>query len=70
MNFKRWGFGIGVLNIDGQERVVVFGGYNEEGIFLKSVEVYNAQTQKWKLTNIELSELGSSFGFMTIKSQP
>ena len=50
--------------------MVVFGGINTEDDYLKSVEVYNAQTQKWKLTNIELSELGSSFGFMTIKSQP
>ena len=24
--------------------------------YLKSVEMYNAQTQKWELTNIELSE--------------
>ena len=73
MNSKRIGHGIGVLNIDGQERVVVFGGFVYENpltIFLNSVEAYNAQTQKWELTKIELSEAKAGFGFMTITSQP
>ena len=70
MNSKRGEHGIGVLNIDGQERVVVFGGYNSEDVYLKSVEVYNAQTQRWERTNIELSEAKAEFGFMTIKSRP
>ena len=72
MNSKRGGHGIGILNIEGMERVVVFGGvyHDSEWIYLKSVEMYNAETQKWELTNIELSEAKGSFGFMTIKSQP
>ena len=51
-----------------------FGGTNEDDdynrIRLKSIEVYNAQAQKWELSNIELSEAKADFGFMTIKSQP
>ena len=69
MNSKRRSHGIGVLNIEGQESVTVFGGYKSRN-YLKSVEVYNAQTQKWELTNIELSEEKYDFGFMTIKNQP
>ena len=69
MNSTRAYHGIGVLNIDRQERVVIFGGQDYSS-YLKSVEVYNAQTQKWETTNIELSEARSGFGFMTIKSQP
>ena len=69
MNSKRASHGIGVLNIDSQERIVVIGG--ENGLVrLESVEVYNSQTQKWELTNIELSEAKTQFGFLTIKSQP
>ena len=70
MKSKRAYHGIGVLNIEGHERVVVFGGQSSLSSYLKSVEVYNAQTQKWELTNIELSEAKKNFGFMTIKSQP
>ena len=71
MNSKRANHGIGVLIIEGHERVVVFGGYSPGDGYLKSVEMYNAQTQKWELNrNIELSEAKSWFGFMTIKSQP
>ena len=69
MNSKRASHGIGVLNVDSQERLVVIGG--EKGyVRLESVEVYNSQTQKWELTNIELSEAKTQFGFLTIKSQP
>ena len=76
MNSKRKGHGIGILIIDGQERVTVFGGSEsystDKHVYsdLKSVEVYNAQIEKWELTNIELSEPKSGIGFMTIKSQP
>ena len=70
MNSKRAVHGIGVLNIKGHERLVVFGGEGENYNYLKSVEGFNAQTQKWELTNIELSEAKKDFGFMTIKSQP
>ena len=70
MNSKRRGHGIGVLSIDRQEIVVVFGGKESDYSLLKSVEVYNAQARKWETTNIELSEAKSDFGFMTIKSQP
>ena len=70
MNSKRYKHGIGLLTIDGHERLVVLGGYNLINNYLKSVEMYHAQTQKWELTNIELSGAKAYFGFMTIKSQP
>ena len=68
MNSKRTRHGIGVLAIKGHEIVVVLGGYTGNE-YLKSVEMYNAQTQKLDLTNIELSEEKAWFGFMAIKSQ-
>ena len=70
MNSTRGYHGIGVLNIEGQEKIVVLGGSESLSSQLKSVEFYNVQTQKWELTNIELSEPKDQFGFMTIKSQP
>ena len=70
MNSKRCYHGIGVLNIEGHEKIIVLGGTERYLSTLKSVEMYNAQTQKWEFTNIELSEAKEEFGFMTIKSQP
>ena len=70
MNAKRADHGIGVLNIDGQERVVVFGGCSHQGVYPKIVELYNAQAPKWEPTNVELGVGRIEFGFMTIKSQP
>ena len=73
MNSKRYKHGIGVLDIDGQERIVVFGGSFFDGEklhYLKSVEVYNAKTQKWERTSMALSKGKYQFGFLTIKGQP
>ena len=70
MNSKRHYHGIGVFNMDGGERVAVFGGQDGEFNYLNSVEFYNAQTQKWKITDVELNEAKYDFGFVTIKSQP
>ena len=70
MKFKRSGHGIGVLNIEGKERIVVYGGRDSQFSLLKSVEFYDAKMKQWKPTNIELSEAKDEFGFMTIKSQP
>ena len=69
MNSRRLAHGIGVLNIDNLDRVAVFGGFDGTD-YLKSVEMYNHQTQTWELTNFELSEGKCAFGFMTIKNVP
>lgn len=71
MHFIRADHGIGILNIDNHDRVVVFGGSKDEyGNNLKSVEVFNTQSEKWEISNIELSEARSEFGFLTIKNNP
>ena len=69
MNSKRCRHGIGILNINNQERIVIFGGKNDDD-YLKTVEVYNTQAQNWELSNITLIEARESFGFLTIKSWP
>ena len=45
MNSKRLNHGMGVVTINGEERLAVFGGHdgNDE---LDSVELYNSQTGK------------------------
>ena len=68
MNFKRRLHGIGILTLDGEDQVMaVFGGQDENYDKLDSVEVYDQETQKWKMTDIKLSHARTSFGFLTVK---
>ena len=67
MNTKRAFHGMGVITINGEERLAVFGGNSCSGTWLDSVELYNSQTQKWETTTIKLNQPNSSFGFLTVK---
>ena len=75
MNSIRHEHGMGVLTINGEDRLVVFGGYDGKvndslefaGKPLDTVEVYNTKTKKWETLDIKLKEPKHSFGFMTIK---
>merc|ERR1712174_80644 len=68
MNFKRAVHGIGILTLDGEHQVAIFGGYDENGDELDSVEVYDQETQKWTIrTDMKLSQARANFGFLTIK---
>ena len=66
MNSKRCDHGIGVIAINGQERLAVMGGENEEK-WLDSVEIYNARTEKWETTDMKLKDPSVSFGVLSVK---
>ena len=66
MNFKRVGHGMGVITINGDERIAVFGGYDGRNE-LDSVELYNTQTEIWETADFKLREARSSFGFLKIQ---
>ena len=66
MNYKRAAHGIGVVTINGEDRLAVFGGLDERNYF-DSVEFYNTHTEKWEMTDFTLSEAKYGFGFLTIK---
>ena len=65
MNSNRAGHGIGVVTINGKDRLAVFGGY-DGGNYLDSVELYNTETEKWEMTDFKLSEAKSGFSFLTV----
>ena len=68
MNVQRSDHGMGVVTINGEERLAVLGGYNFIcGLFLDSVEVYNTQTGEWETTDIKLKEANAIFGFLCVK---
>ena len=66
MNLERSWHGMGVVTINGEERLAVFGGNNGES-WHDSVELYNNQTGKWETTNITMKEANSEFGFLSVK---
>jgi len=69
MNSERTDHGMGVVTINGEERLAVFGGFdgNDENDDLDSVEVYNIQTEEWDSTDIKLKEAKRGFGFLSVK---
>ena len=66
MNFIRSGHGMGVITINGEEKLAVFGGFTSS-YFSDSVEVYNTQTEKWDITDIKLNNPKENSGFLTVK---
>ena len=66
MNSERYGHGMGVLTIEGEDRLAVFGGF--DGLTrLDTVELYNAKTEKWEPSDIKLNAKKYSFGYLTVK---
>ena len=57
---------MGIVTINGKDRLAVFGGHNGENR-LDSVELYNPQTEKWEMADFKLSESKSAFSFLTVK---
>ena len=68
MNFERWLFGIGILNLENKDRVVVFGGMGQNYVSMNTVEVYIAENDTWQVIDIELQVENYQFGFLTIKN--
>ena len=66
MNSKRYGHGMGVVTINGEEKLAVFGGYDGNNYF-DSVELYNTKTEKWDTTDIKLKYAISRFRFLSVK---
>ena len=66
MNSKRYGHGMGVITINGNDRLAVFGGFDGRNS-LDSVELYNTETEKWEISDLKLSEARSGFSCLTVK---
>ena len=66
MNSKRTRQGMGVITINGNDRLAVFGGSDERTLH-DSVELYNTETEKWEISDLKLSEARSGFSCLTVK---
>ena len=67
LNSKRSDHGMGVLTIDGEDKLAVFGGESVGRTILDSVEVYNTKTGKWEVISAKLNKPSYLFGFLSVK---
>ena len=64
MVLPRIGHGIGILKIENQEKIVIFGGTDGENNHYDSVEIFDEKTKDWKLAeNMKMSEARYFFSF-------
>ena len=66
MNIERQFHGMGVLTINDEDRLAVFGGHDRNS-WIDSVELYNSNTEKWETSHIKLTQPNFHFGFLTVK---
>ena len=74
MIIRRTHHGIGILTVNDEDRLAVFGGKNYQNYHLNyqngsldSVETFNYKTQKWEMSDIKMSQKRHGFGFLSVK---
>ena len=67
MNTKRYGHGIGVITINNEDRLVVFGGSSDDQRDAISFEVYNNFTKKWETTDMKLKNPNLDFAYLSVR---
>ena len=66
LNVRRVGHGMGIIQRNGKSNLIVFGGYNKDGLYNDSVEEWDDISQIWKETRMKLSESKGYFGYCQI----
>ena len=67
MNIGRYLHGIGVITIDDEDKLAVFGGELDNWKAINNLEIFNTQTQKWEITD-RMNHKVNYFGFLTVKN--
>ena len=72
LNARREFYWMDIIKINGEDKLVVFGGYDRslqpyKTIELKSIEIYNSQTNKWETTNKTFNGKKSGYDFLKVK---
>ena len=70
MNRRRSQHGMSVVTINDEDRLAVFGGFEDNFRDLRCFELYNTQTQKWEMTqDISLRKGKWGFGYLSVKNE-
>ena len=68
MNFRRYNHGIGIVTINDEDKLAVFGGLSMDHTNLDRIETFNTKTKKWDLTDIKLGQERYDFGYLSVKN--
>ena len=52
LNIQRYRHGMGIVDINGKSKLIVFGGYDDS--YLNSIEEWDEDTETWSLVNHEV----------------
>ena len=67
INTSRWRHGMAVITVDDEDRLAIFGGRDENGDYLDSVETLNPRSRKWEvMNNLKLKESKEEFGYISL----
>ena len=70
MNRRRSEHGMSVVTINDEDRLAVFGGFEDNFRDLRCFELYNTKTQKWELTKeISLRKGKRGFGYLSVRNE-
>jgi len=69
LNDPRHGHGIGVVNINNAQKLVVFGGWSFNQVLLTSVEAWDDDRECWERTDLQMPHGLSHFAYCS-KSEP
>ena len=68
MNIGRAGHGMDVVTINGEDKLVVFGGVDESAsVTGTDVELYNTETEKWEASSLKMKKGKSDFAYLSLK---
>ena len=69
LNIGRSVHAMGIITIEGKERLAVLGGVNGHRVFEDTIEIYDVEKDQWEMANIKLDKPKLSFGCVTVKAQ-
>ena len=67
INSKRSSHGMGIITINGEDKLAITGGCIGENKEIKRIELYNNITQEWEFTDSKSNETNYEFGFLIVK---
>ena len=65
LNVPRRKFGMSTVKIEGKLRLIAFGGLSENSAPLDSIEIWNEESETWKLSQINLPKDNWDFGYIS-----
>ena len=70
LNIARYWHGMGIVDINGQSKLVVFGGLTTDYSELDSIEEWDEDTESWTMSSMKLSKPNALFAYCQSSISP